>query len=63
MIDTRANRRKIYVICRKALRSDEMDFAAEALQLVEPLDGNKALGLKIRLQRKLDGLPFNWNEV
>ena len=40
-----------------------MDFAAEALQLVEPLDGNKALGLKIRLQRKLDGLPFNWNEV
>ena len=47
------------VIYRKS-SPQEVEYA---LQLLAPLDGYKALGLKTRLRRKLEGLSTKWGDM
>jgi len=44
------------------MRNATLEQVDYALELVAPLDGYKALGFKVRLQRKYDGEPIQWSE-
>lgn len=62
MTEEESNRRKfVYRQARAALRrkgagAGRVNFA---LRLLDTVDGYKALGLKLRLQRKIEGKPFD----
>ena len=59
--DTSEHRKFVYGFCREALmRKASPEEVSYALALVSLLSGHKALGYKIRLQRKLDGKSINW---
>jgi hypothetical protein len=47
------------VVYRKAA-TEEVEYA---LELLAPLDGYKALGLKARLRRKLEGASIRWDDM
>jgi len=47
------------VVYRKS-STEEVEYA---LKLLAPLDGYKALGLKTRLRRKLEGLSTSWGDM
>lgn len=60
-IDTREHRKFVYKFCREALMRKASEHEVRyALELVEPLNGYKALGFKVRLRKKLAGEPFSW---
>lgn len=64
MTEEESNYRKmVYKQARMALRrprgSTEVLYA---LELLDTVNGNKALGLKLRLQRKAAGEPYGWND-
>jgi len=62
-MDSSEHRKFVYGFCRKALmRNATLEQVDYALELVAPLDGYKALGFKVRLQRKYDGEPIQWSE-
>jgi len=64
MVDTSEHRKFVYGFCREALkRNATTDQVSYALELVSPLSGHKALGFKMRLQRKLDGNSISWKEI
>jgi hypothetical protein len=64
MSDTREHRKFVYGFCREALkRNATTTQVSYALELVSPLSGHKALGFKVRLQRKLDGESIRWSEI
>ena len=62
--DPREHRKFVYGYARSALQSratkEEIEYA---LELLAPLSGHKALGFKVRLQRKLDGEPWSWGSM
>ena len=59
--DTREHRKFVYKFCREALMRKASEHEVRyALELVEPLNGYKALGFKVRLRKKLAGEPFSW---
>lgn len=59
--DEREHRKFVYKYCREALRVKASEYEVEyALELVRPLSGHKALGFKVRLQRKIAGEPIGW---
>ena len=61
--DEREHRKFVYKYCREALKRKALDYeVAYALELVQPLSGYKALGYKVRLQKKLAGEPFSWTD-
>jgi hypothetical protein len=61
MSDTREHRKFVYGFCREALkRSATTAQVNYALELVSPLSGHKALGFKVRLQKKVDGESIKW---
>ena len=63
MADTSEHRKFVYGFCREALkRNATTDQVSYALELVSALSGHKALGFKVRLQRKLDGESISWKE-
>jgi hypothetical protein len=47
------------VVYRKS-STEEVEYA---LDMLAPLDGYKALGLKTRLRRKLEGLSTQWSDM
>jgi hypothetical protein len=47
------------VVYRKS-STEEVEYA---LEMLAPLDGYKALGLKTRLRRKLEGLSTRWSDM
>lgn len=62
-IDTSEHRKFVYKYCREALKRKASDHEVEyALKLVSPLNGYKALGFKLKLQRKLAGEPYGWTD-
>mgnify|MGYP003124682861 CR=1 FL=1 len=56
-------RKMVYKQARLALRkprgSSEILYA---LKLLDTVNGNKALGFKLRLQRKAAGEPYGWRD-
>ncbi len=58
------HRKFVYKYARAALkRSASKEEVRYALELLEPLNGHKALGLKVRLTRKAEGLPWSWDSI
>jgi hypothetical protein len=62
--DTSEHRKFVYGFARSALKkratTEEIEYA---LELLSPLSGHKALGLKVRLTRKLNGEPWSWDKI
>lgn len=62
--DSREHRKFVYRFAREALkRKATPEEVAYALELLQPLNGHKALGLKIRLSRKAAGEPWGWSDL
>jgi|TARA_Y100000310_G_C20520272_1_gene733303 CHASE1-domain containing sensor protein len=64
MPDNPEHRKFVYGFARDALlRKATEDEVKYAIELLTPLTGHKALGFRIRLQRKLDGEPWSWKNL
>ena len=62
--DTREHRKFVYQFARSALKRNATPQEVEyALELLEPLNGHKALGFKVRLRRKMNGEPWSWSDL
>ena len=62
--DSREHRKFVYGFAREALkRKATPEEVVYALELIEPLNGHKALGLKLRLRRKAAGESYNWSSM
>lgn len=60
----REHRRFVYQFARAALMRKATQAEVEyAVELLTPLSGHKALGFRVRLQRKLSGEPWSWGEM
>ena len=62
--DNREHRKFVYQFAREALkRKATSEEIAYALELLAPLSGHKALGFRVRLQRKANGEPWSWSRM
>lgn len=63
-MDSSEHRKFVYGFCREALkRNATLEQVDYAVKLVSPLNGYRALGFRVRLQRKLDGESIRWSEI
>ena len=62
--DSREHRKFVYRFAREALKHKATpEEVAYALELLEGVNGHKALGLKLRLSRKASGDDFGWGSM
>ena len=58
---SRENRRQAYANAKALLKQDSVTInELQKCLLTLPESGHKALALRVRIQRKIEGLPHDW---